>query len=183
MPVWIEDSERLSLPGDIRRRAVATGVIVILLACVNCGRPTVPPLSHLAMTDERSEKQLIAGFWGLEEKSWRWTSRRFAVVLWPPPGSEQSGATLRLQLYVPPQQIEKLGPLTLRADVGDFSLPPEVLAAGGELTYSGNIPPSLIGRMMLPVVFVLDKAFDNTKIDGRHLGIIVTSVSLDSKSH
>ena len=155
------------------------GGIIILVVCVSCRTKVTPPLSQLAMTDQRSEKQLIAGFWGLEEGKWRWTARRFAVVLIPPSGSKQTGATLRLQFYIPRQQIEKLGPLTLSADVGESPLTPEKFTSGGTLTYTRDIPSSLIGPNMLPVVFNLDKALDNTETDGRELGIIVTSVSIE----
>lgn len=156
-------------------------VAIVLLAIAFSGcdnKQEDPLLSQFPMSDERSERQLLGGFWALEDGKWRWTARRFAVALQAPPGSERTGAKLRLQVFIPPMQIEKLGTLTLNAVIGDSQLPSMSMNISGPYTYTQAIPPSLIGRDPLPVMFELDKATDNRKVDGRELGVIVTSVSL-----
>jgi hypothetical protein len=144
-------------------------------------RVASPPLSDLKMSDPRSEKQLIAGFWALEQGKWRWTARKFAAVLLPPPGSRQNGTTLRLQFFIPSQVVDKLGPLTLRASVGETSLESERITVGGALSYTSYIRPSLIGSNLLPIVFTLDKALPKSDTDGRELGMIVSELALESK--
>jgi hypothetical protein len=162
-------------------RALCIFAVVIAVAVTGCHRKRYRPTNDLKISDPNSEKQLISGFYGLEQGQWRWTARRFAVVLLPPPGSQQAGATLRLKLYIPETQIQKLGPVTLRADVGEHSLAPEKFAKGGTLEYSQNIQPSLLGPNMLPVVFTFDKALPPAATDGRELGAVVSEVSLERR--
>lgn len=133
------------------------------------------------MSATSSEVQLISGFYGLENKKWRWVARRFAVVLRPPPGSERDGAILRVQLFLPEPQIQKLGPMTLSADVGDAELQSETFAKGGIYWYTQDVPAALLRAELIPVVFSFDKAMPPSLTDGRELAAVVTQVSLDRK--
>lgn len=144
-------------------------------------KPVEPFLSDLKMSDPHSNRQLLAGFYGLEDGRWRWASHRFAVVLQPPSGSKQTGARLQLQLYIPERQIEIIGPMTLVTDIGEASLAPKKFMKGGAFVYSCDVPSELIGPGLLPVVFTFDKAIQASGTDGRELGAVITEVSLDRR--
>src|SRR5579871_5147683 len=79
--------------------------LVVLFGCHNVKEP----VSQLNVADESTASQLLGGFWWVEDHSWRWTAREFSVALQPPAGSEQSGATLQLHLFIPDSEIESLG--------------------------------------------------------------------------
>jgi hypothetical protein len=167
---------------QIFRAACLVSMVIFALPSAACRKKRIPPpSSDLRMSDSYSPRQLIAGFYKLEQNQWRWTARRFAVVLKPPPGSEQTGATLQLTLFIPESQIEKLGPMTLSADVGEVSLSSETFTEGGSLSYRRQIPPALIGSNLLPVVFRFDKALAPFQTDGRELAAVVSEVSLEPR--
>lgn len=132
------------------------------------------------MSDSAAENQLIAGFYQLEDNRYRWTARRFAVVLNPPAGCRRTGAILQLNLFIPESHLEKLGEVTLTADVGEVSLEPQTFAKPGPASYIREIPPALLPvNVLLPVVFTFDKATAPFQIsDNRELGAVVTEVSL-----
>lgn len=160
-------------------RASTLGLVVISLAFAGCqSKRPVPLTSDLKISESSSERQLIAGFYRLEQHRYRWTSRRFAVVLQPPAGSERAGATLRLQLFIPELEIAKLGPMTLTADVDEVSLKPETFTKAGTFSYSRAIPAALLRTDMFPVLFRVDKAFSSLD-DPRELAVVVTEVSLE----
>ncbi len=164
-------------------RAVWVSHIAVFSLCsAGCHRKRVPPLSgDLRMSDRYSARQLLAGFHALEQNQWRWTARRFAVVLKPPAGSERTGATLQLKLFIPDAQIQKIGPMTLHAEVGEVSLAPETFTEGGSLLYCRDVPAKLIGSDLLPVVFSFDKALAPFQSDGRELAAVVSEVLLAPK--
>lgn len=142
-----------------------------------------PPLSNdLKMSDPSAERQLIAGFHGLEQHAWRWTARRFAVVLIPPAGSTRFGATLRLQLFIPAPLIQRLGPMTLSADADEVSLDPETFTKSGKFSYVRHVPATAFRRAVLPVVFSFDKAVEPGQVDGRELSAVVTEVALEPEN-
>jgi hypothetical protein len=162
------------------RAACLLSIIVFSLLSAACHKKRVPPFSsNLKMSDPSSARQLIAGFYSLEQGKWRWAAGHFAVVLKPPPGSERTGATLQLKFFIPDTQIDQLGPMTLSADVGDVSLASETFAEGGILCYRRDIPPALIGPNLLPVVFRFNKVLAPFQTDGRELAAVVTEVSLE----
>jgi hypothetical protein len=153
--------------------------IAMIIALAGCqSKRAVALSSDVKMSDSASAKQLIDGFHPLEEHKWRWTARRFAVVLQPPAGSERTGATLRLQLFIPDLEIATLGPITLTADVNDVSLASETFTKAGTFSYSRAVPPALLHNELLPVVFSFDKAL-STPDDRRELAAVVTEVSLE----
>lgn len=154
--------------------------LAISTTLAGCQAKILAPLSNdVKMSDPTSVKQLIAGFYGLEEHKWRWTARRFAVVFQPPAGSQQKGATLRLQLYFPDSEIKQLGPITLTTDVSDITLSPQTFSKPGAFSYVRTVPAAVLHTDLLPVVFSFDKALGVGVKDERELGAVVTEISLD----
>ena len=60
-----------------------------------------PLLSTVHAADPKSSIQLIKGFHGVEQNSWRWTMGRFAVTLKPPIGAAEQGAAAGAEILDP----------------------------------------------------------------------------------
>jgi hypothetical protein len=114
--------------------------------------------------------QLIDGWHEPELTGWRWTMREFSIGL---PAGYRQGIALRL--FIPPAVIERLGPLTLRADLDGGNLKPAVFDAPGEHLYTRPLKASEHDAVLR---FQLDKALAPGNGDPRELGIIVASIDL-----
>ena len=156
-------------------RLLALSLAVCLAGCKHQPQPFS---NDLKMSDASAERQLTAGFHEREQEAWRWTARTFAVVFVPSPVARQSGATLRLQLLIPAQQIQRLGPMTLSAEAGEAPLDPETFTTGGGFAYTRHVPAAAFQHAVLPVVFSFDKAVAAGRVDGRELAAVVTEVAL-----
>jgi len=141
--------------------------------------PKIASTVHTA--DAKLEGQLVNGFYGIEQNSWRWTAQRFSVVLKPPSGAAERGATLNLQLAVPDAILDKLKSVTLTATVGSTSLPPETYSKSGSYAYTRDVPANALTGDTVRVDFQLDKALPPGGGDQRELGVIVNSIGLDGK--
>ena len=145
-------------------------------------RRRAAPMSSIVHTgDPKSETQLVKGFYGIEQNSWRWTAQQFSVILRPPAGAAQKGATLNLQLAVPDATINKLKTVTLSASAGGAALPPETYTQVGGFTYTRDVPAGQLTGESVKIDFQLDKALPPNGGDLRDLGLIVNSVALDAK--
>ena len=135
----------------------------------------------LVMSDPRAGHQLLHGFYALEENQWRWTAGKFSVVLRPPIGAEQKGATLRLKLTVPSVIIDKLKNTTLSARIGGTALTPVTYSQPGEYVYAREVPPAALSSASTKVEFSLDHAIPPGSVDQRELGVVVSMVGLEAK--
>jgi hypothetical protein len=168
-----------------------TAVLLLALACWGCKRrataddaPAELPadlLSSFAVADPRAAVQLTRGFYGLEGNSWRWTAGAFGVVLAPPQGARERGATLELKLSIPDVIFQKLGPMTLRASFHGEALMPETFAAAGEHVYKREIPPSMFGDGAVSIEFTTDRSLPPGEADTRELALVVTAVGLEPR--
>jgi hypothetical protein len=165
--------------------------LVLLFAPLGCKRRRVRAqqtieeapgrASTIHMGDARMAAQIVSGLHGIESNAWRWSARRFAVVLRPPAGSQQKGAALLVKLTVPPVVIEKERSVTLAASVAGTALPPETYQKAGEYTYQRDVPASLLTGDTVKFDFELDKAMPPSDADARELGIVVSVIGLESK--
>ena len=137
--------------------------------------------STIHMGDPRIGNQLVSGFYGIEQNAWRWTGRRFSLVLRPPFGAAQKGATLQLRLTVPPVIVEKLKTIALSATIGGSTLPPETYTQPGDYTYTRDVAPELLAGESVRVDFELDKSMPPSGADLRDLGVVVLSAGLEPK--
>jgi hypothetical protein len=131
--------------------------------------------------DPRSTIQLVRGFYPVEQGAWRWTQKTFAVTLKPPAGSSKTGATLQLTFAIPEAIIQKLGPVTLSANIGDLKLDPEKYAQPGDLVYTRELPASVMKGDAVTVEFSLDKALPPGDQDTRELGIVVKMAGFEAR--
>jgi len=141
--------------------------------------PSLASVVHVA--DRATAAQLLKGFHGLEQGSWRWTAGSFSVILRPPAMAIQRGARLQVKLAIPEVIIQKLKTLTLKATVNSVALPPETFSQPGDHTYSREVPASALSGNSAVVDFALDKTFAPGGGDQRELGIVVTTVGLEAK--
>jgi len=144
------------------------------------GHPAVQAVSDINTADPAQAVQLLAGFYGVEMHAWRWTAKKFSVALKPPPDAAGKGAKLDLSLYLPPIQLQMLGPITLQADVDGYSLGSRTFSAPGLYTYSAIVSGGHLRVPLVTVNFYLDKAITTLKTDARELGAVVNSVGFSS---
>jgi hypothetical protein len=158
--------------------------IAVLLAVAPAGcklfRKT-PLQSTVHTRDPRTAGQLLDGFYGVEAAAWRWTAKQFSVKLKTPNGASQKGAILRLVITVPPAVIEKSTTLTLSASLQGAALAPETYSAPGDYVFQRDVPSNLLSGSDVTVVFQLDKSMTPDGPDKRELGLVVTTIGLQTK--
>lgn len=167
--------------GVLGRMAMPRGssvAILLVLLLTACHRKFPEPASFIAMGDKSVSNQLTSGFYNAEGSGWRWTAKRFSVLLRPPPEARSRVTKLSLNLFVPQMQIEKLGPLTLKAEVGNCALAAQTFAASGSYSYTREVPKSEAVTNVLPVRFSFDHANTHVPGDPRELAVIVKSVGV-----
>jgi len=156
--------------------------LVLLLAVIwlaSCDVRRKGPSSAVDMADPSAAAQLVEGFYGQESNRWRWTAEHFSVLLEPPPGTDETGAYLRLKFFIPDEEIQKTGSLTLSADVESVSLSPETIEKGGFFIYSRQVPAAALQSNLVKIAFTFDKAYLPGNGDARRLGAVVERISLN----
>ena len=131
--------------------------------------------------DPRTVPQLVSGWWYVEDNAWRWTARRFAVILRRPIGAARAGALLRLNLALPDVIFSRFKEVTLSATIQDKPLAPETYRRPGAALYTRDIPANLLSTPSVRVDFELDKALPPNQADKRELGVIARNVSLETR--
>ena len=137
--------------------------------------------SAVKASDPNQEPQLLDGFYSIEANAWRWTAKQFRVVLRPPVGTAQNGATLDMALTVPQPAIDHAKSLTLTASVEGTPLPPETYTKSGQFEFKRDVPAVALTKPAVRIQFSLDNAIPPSGAERRELGIIVTSVALQAK--
>lgn len=167
--------------------------LVLLVTVAGCKRKETvkvqqtdeegPRMASVVHTqDPQSDTQLVAGFYAIEQSSWRWTAQKFSVVLRPPAGGAERGATLTMQLAVPDPVIAKLKTVSLSGNIGATQLSPESYTQPGQFTYTRDVAANLLTGEALRIDFALDKSLPpGTNGDQRELGVVVLSVGLEAK--
>lgn len=157
-----------------------------LLAVASCHvssveDPNRPLTARVRANDASAARQLVAGFYGIEDHAWRWTAGKFAVVLPVGDSARSSGATLNLKLTFPASEMAQLGSTTLSADVNGQALPPETFSKAGDYTYSQDIPSSALPGSTVRVNFALSKSKPPSGQDQRELGTVFHEIRLKTK--
>jgi tRNA (mo5U34)-methyltransferase len=124
------------------------------------------------------DADLEEGWHALENHSWRWTARIFAVTLKP---TLSEAPTLHFRFHVPEDILKALGPVRIQAKVAGFDLPVYEFDLPGEHTYSRPIPPEALIDEYVTVRFELDKVLPPNDIDDRELGVQVAFWAYENK--
>jgi len=180
------------------RLVPALMLILVLTATPGCRRrkraPVEPPPeaeqastaagtpgSLVDMSDPRSSSQLLNGFYGIENQSWRWTAGKFSVMLRPPRTAALRGAVLVLHFATPEVVLTRLQSQTLTASIGGRALGSQTYTKPGEQTWSRDVAGDLLKGEMIKVDFALDKTLPPSASDNRELGVVVSSVGFEAK--
>jgi hypothetical protein len=137
----------------------------------------------ISMSDPKLAPQLLEGFYGLEDKSWRWTSGHFSVMLSTPPRSSTDGAVLKIQLSIPKPLIDRVKTTTLTAEIAGTKLSPESFTQSGSLVFIRDVPAKLLEDESVRIDFSLDRYLPAGTVDGRELGVVVTSIGLEPQKN
>lgn len=137
--------------------------------------------SIVHVADPQATPQLLKGFHGVEQNSWRWTMGKFSVALRPPANAAKNGAVLNLKLSVPDPVIAKLKTVSLSAIAGGQTLSPETYTQSGEFTYTRDVAAKELAGDAVNIEFSLDKFLPAGEVDQRELGVVVSSVGLEPK--
>lgn len=122
----------------------------------------------------------LAGGWhAMENGSWRWTERTFAVRLSSQPCP---APILRFCFILPESLLKAVGPIRLHAVVAGCRLPSCEYSSPGEQVYSQPVASSLQDHEDLLIRFELDKALSPSAADSRELGVQVAFWSYDGPS-
>lgn len=138
-------------------------------------------LTAVSMGEATAGKQLLTGFYGIENNAWRWTDQDFSVELRTPTGSAAQGATLVFDLTVPQVVIDHLHSVTLSAKIKGTSLAPETYSQEGQAQYKRDIPANVLSGPTVRVDFHLDKVMPPANGDRRQLGVIARNIALEGK--
>ena len=163
----------------------AGAAAVAATACRRTPRPVLENESAavesvVPLGDARYAGQLNRGFYQIEQNAWRWTAGRFSVTLKTPPGAAQKGAFLVVEFSVPPLIVEKYGNVTLNLSVNGISLAPATYTSAGQQRLRRPVPAEAFVADVVACDFVLDKILPPSPADKRELGIIVSSIGLES---
>jgi len=137
--------------------------------------------SVVATADPHAAAQLITGFYGVEQNSWRWTAGRFSVLLRPPRTAAMAGAVLQLKFALPDVAMSKMKAVSLSAYVNGTALAPESYTQAGDFVYSRDVPANLLEGDVARIDFSLDKTMPPTPADQRELGVVVSLVGFQPK--
>jgi hypothetical protein len=160
---------------------MAMVAMVAVALTIGCRHKEKGLASMVNMADPSTANQLVSGFHAVENGAWRWTMRKFSVVLKPPQGSDTNGAMLRFRLFISDDQINRLGPITLSADVDGHQLDPQTFAKPGDYAYSRPVPAGALKASSVKVNFSLDKAREPDNVDGRQLGVVASLIGLQPR--
>jgi len=162
-------------------------LVFVALAPVGCRRKKKVKAredglaSVVNVADPADSAQLVRGFSNVEADAWRWSTSKFSVVLRPPPGAAQNGAKLELTFTLHETVINKVGPVTVSAQVNGTPIDPETFSQPGDYTYSKPVPASALSTDVVTVEFSTDKALAPTDVDKRELALIVKTIALVTK--
>lgn len=173
------------------RRLIGAGILACVLLAPACRRalPEVevnedqnqPAASVVSAANPRTAGQFLSGFHQVEENSYRWTERKFSVILQPPAGAAQKGAALELKFHVSEPVIARRKAVTLSASAEGTPLAPQTYDRAGDYVYSRDVPASAVSGGTMKIDFSLDRFLAAGEVESRELGVAVMSAGLRPK--
>ena len=160
-----------------RPKLLALPILVSLFA-IGCWRKSGPQ-NVIRMADLHTQKQLIRGFYSLEDGAWRWTSGDFLVSLKVPEEVQQKGGTLTLQGSLTPTALQN-GPLEISSSLSGVPLAKQSFSKPGEFVYRVDVPVPAAQRPVALAEFTVSRTH-RVPGDQRELGVIASVISLRSK--
>jgi hypothetical protein len=168
----VSEAKPAAVPSPVETAAVAPPV-------VSAAPP--PPAATVLVSETATAPQLVEGFYGVEDGSWRWTSKHFAVDLGVPPEAKKNGAALHFSLTVPEVALKANPALALSASIGETLILAAKYKKAGAYEFVGDVPATALQADHVRVDFTLDKSFSPGGADTRDLGVISHSIALAAK--
>lgn len=120
--------------------------------------------------------ELVDGWYPAEDTGgWRWTMQHFSVRV-KFEGDRSRSAKLVMRVFIPDVLVKKFGTLTLSPMFDGSPLEPAIFSQPGKYTLTRSLRP---GGSEGVLAFAVDKALSGEESDGRELGIIVSSISIE----
>lgn len=138
------------------------------------------PLRRALSMDDPGLEQFSTGLYELQPGGWRWTKPEFSLTL-DGPDLPDAPATLSVNVFVPPQVIDKLGPITLDASIGGHAVQPETYSQQGQYTFLRKVPGDWLQHGANRFDFHVDKHLGPGPDYPRELGIVATGASLETQ--
>jgi len=134
-------------------------------------------LSTVNVADPRAGNQLLGGFHQLEQGVWRWTERKFSLILMPPEAVEGAPVALEFRFSLPEVVIDRVGAVTIVGRVNGVLLEPQTFAEPGDYFYTRELPPGTLSEEAARVEIELDRAMPPSDQDPRELGLVANSIA------
>jgi cephalosporin hydroxylase len=131
---------------------------------------------ELRVADPAMKDRLLRGFFE-GTNAWKWTGRRFAVLLDAPPPLD-APTYLVLDFNAPDELMNVVKEVTLTARVNGEVVGSEKYSATGRYFFQCKVPLPLLKKSPAEIEFELDKAAKDPA-NGRELGLIVVNVRLN----
>src|SRR6185369_284724 len=120
LPGGSRENRGLSQPMRLRSLALCALLAALAWASAGCKHKAARTASEepgalapaIRMGDPKLAGQLVSGFHDIEAHAWRWSARKFSVLLATPKGAGQRGAVLTLNVTVTPELLRN-GPVSL----------------------------------------------------------------------
>jgi hypothetical protein len=132
------------------------------------------------MNDPKASTQMLNGFYGLENNTWRWTSGKFSVLLRTPPGAAAQGGVVTFAFSLPDVTMQKLKTISITALVNGTKLKSAEYDKPGANIFTADVPSALLTGDSVRVDFALDKTI-SPGVDQRELGVVATSIGISGK--
>jgi hypothetical protein len=141
--------------------------------------PALTPLSSFSVGDLRARPQLLSGWYGVEEGSWRWMAREAEVALAPP---ADGPLVFEMQLYLPPGHMARAGgSVTVSILAGGQLLGAHPYTEPGSYSLVEPLPRELVSHPLTKLTIRLNRAVPPGKGDRRELGLVVQRLGLAAK--
>jgi len=137
--------------------------------------PAGPKIFDVNVANPVFKGRLVRGFYD-GTSGWKWTARRFAVLLDAPLPLDQP-TQLVLDFSAPGELMEAAGAVTLTARVNGQQVGKQQYKTDGRYYLTVDVPQAALRQTPALIEFELDKATKDP-VNGRELGIIVVGVSL-----
>ncbi len=150
------------------------GLSLLTAACKPSAPVKVAPaatLSYVETGDLRARPQLLSGWYGIENGSWRWMARQAEATLVVPNKPELA---FELRLFFPPEHMQKAGgPITVAVLFDGQPFAEETYPSPGGYTLKKTVPPGLFQASSVKLTIRLDRAVPAGAADHRELGAVV----------
>lgn len=128
-------------------------------------------LSFINTGDPNAQSQLTAGWYAIEDGSFRWIAREARAALAVP---AEPATAVEVRLYVPETHLVRVGGrVTATVLLAGKRVARQTYSAAGLYTLRAPAPPGLAQTSPVEFILQLDRAAPPTAADKRELGIVV----------